>query len=199
MAVGETLADSDGARHRRGGQDRHARRHRSARAHAASVHDARWHDALHAGPDRVGMAALWGGTTTLIDFAYATADRSVREGHRGARRAVRAQELLRLGLPPDAQQRSAAHAVWRAGGGHPGRLPHHQDLHHQHLAAPHRPHGRLRRHLGGLQGARQGRRARRHPRRGQRHRHAHVRQADPRGARRLRESWPRCTTRCRRT
>jgi dihydropyrimidinase len=30
------------------------------------------------GPDRVGQAALWGGTTTLIDFAYVTADRSVR-------------------------------------------------------------------------------------------------------------------------
>src|SRR5215467_6566708 len=29
------------------------------------------------GPDRVGMAALYGGTTTLIDFAYVTADRSV--------------------------------------------------------------------------------------------------------------------------
>ena len=32
------------------------------------------------GPDRVGQAALWGGTTTLIDFAYATADRSVQKG-----------------------------------------------------------------------------------------------------------------------
>ena len=30
------------------------------------------------GPDRVGMAALYGGTTTLIDFAYVTAERSVR-------------------------------------------------------------------------------------------------------------------------
>ena len=30
------------------------------------------------GPDRVGMAALYGGTTTLIDFAYMTADKSVR-------------------------------------------------------------------------------------------------------------------------
>jgi dihydropyrimidinase len=30
------------------------------------------------GPDRVGLAALHGGTTTLIDFAYVTADRSVR-------------------------------------------------------------------------------------------------------------------------
>ena len=139
------------------------------------------------GPDRVGMAALYGGTTTLIDFAYMTADKSVRGGDRGARRGLRAQELLRLGLPPDAVERAAAHAVRRARRGHPGRLSDHQDLHHQHLAAPHRAHDRLRRHLGDLQGARQGGRARRHPRRGQRHRHAHVRQADPRGPRRLRE------------
>ena len=31
-----------------------------------------------AGPDRVGAAALHGGTTTLIDFAYVTAERSVQ-------------------------------------------------------------------------------------------------------------------------
>ena len=30
------------------------------------------------GPDRVGLAALYGGTTTLIDFAYMSADKSVR-------------------------------------------------------------------------------------------------------------------------
>ena len=30
------------------------------------------------GPDRVGMAALYGGTTTLIDFAYMSADKSVQ-------------------------------------------------------------------------------------------------------------------------
>jgi dihydropyrimidinase len=30
------------------------------------------------GPERVGMAALYGGTTTLIDFAYVTGERSVR-------------------------------------------------------------------------------------------------------------------------
>src|SRR6476469_9971201 len=30
------------------------------------------------GPDRVGMAALWGGTTTLIDFAYVRSDQSIR-------------------------------------------------------------------------------------------------------------------------
>ena len=30
------------------------------------------------GPDHVGQAALWGGTTTLIDFAYWRSDRSIR-------------------------------------------------------------------------------------------------------------------------
>ncbi len=35
---------------------------------------------LTEGPERVGLAALWGGTTTLIDFAYVTAERSVRAG-----------------------------------------------------------------------------------------------------------------------
>src|SRR5262249_12347033 len=30
------------------------------------------------GPDHVGLAALWGGTTTLIDFAYWRSDRSIR-------------------------------------------------------------------------------------------------------------------------
>ena len=32
------------------------------------------------GPDRVGMAALYGGTTTLIDFAYMSAEKSVQAG-----------------------------------------------------------------------------------------------------------------------
>src|SRR5262249_34575750 len=31
------------------------------------------------GPDRVGTAALYGGTTTLIDFAYLTSDLSVQQ------------------------------------------------------------------------------------------------------------------------
>ena len=46
---------------------------------------------------------------------------------------------------------------------------------------------RFRRHLGGAEGAGEGRRHRGDPRRGQRHRHAHVREADPRGPHRLRE------------
>src|SRR4029079_12377393 len=35
---------------------------------------------LTQGPDRVGMAALYGGTNTLIDFAYVAPARSVRAG-----------------------------------------------------------------------------------------------------------------------
>ena len=58
------------------------------------------------GPDRVGQAALFGGTTTLIDFAYVDGRPQRAGGDRGARRGVRAQELLRLGLPPDARAAS---------------------------------------------------------------------------------------------
>ena len=36
------------------------------------------------GPDRVGQAALWGGTTTLIDFAYARPTAACRRGSRRA-------------------------------------------------------------------------------------------------------------------
>ena len=145
------------------------------------------HDPLHAGarPGRHGRALRRHHHADRLRLRDRRQERARR--HRGARRGLRAQELLRLGLPPDAVERAAAHAVRRAGRGDPGRLSDHQDLHHQHLAAPHRAHDRLRRHLGDLQGAGQGGRARRHPRRGQRHRHAHVRQADPRGPRRLRE------------
>ena len=48
------------------------------------------------------------------------------------------------------------------------------------LPGAQRPHDRLRRHLGGVPGAGEGRRARRHPRGRQRHRHAHVCKAHPR-------------------
>ena len=127
-----------GASHRRGGQDRHARRHRPARAHAASLHGAGRHHPLHAGA-RQGRhgRALW---------RHHHADRlCLRDGgqerascDRGARCRLRAEELLRLGLPFDALERAAAHAVRRAGRGHPGRLSDHKNLHHQHLAPPHR-------------------------------------------------------------
>ena len=59
------------------------------------------------------------------------------------------------------------------------------------------PHGQVRRHLGSAQVAGARGRARGDPRRGQRHRHAHVREADPRGAAPASRTWPRCTTRCR--
>ena len=134
------------------------------------------------------MAALYGGTTTLIDFAYWRDGISRATGDRDARQGFRREEPVRLGLPHHAALRAAARILGPARGGDPGRLPDAQDLHHQHPAVSHRPHDRLRRHLGGVPGAGEGRRARRHPRRRQRHRHAHVRQADPRGPRGLRES-----------
>ena len=105
------------------------------------------------GPDRVGMAALYGGTTTLIDFAYMSAEKSVQAAieARDADFAPKspcdwAYHLMLSSEPPHTQFAELAEAIQR-------RLPHHQDLHHQHLAPPHRPHDRLRRHLGDLQGA----------------------------------------------
>ena len=49
------------------------------------------------------------------------------------------------------------------------------------------PHGAARRHLGGAEGRGAAGRHRQHPCRGQRHRHAHVRKADAREPRQLRE------------
>ena len=139
------------------------------------------------GPEQVGRAALYGGTTTLIDFAYVTRGPTACRRHRGARQGFRRQELAATGPTTSccaaSRRRSSRQLAEAIQAGYPDA----QDLHHQHPAAPHRAHDRLRRHLGGVQGAGQGGRARRHPRRGQRHRHAHVRQADPRGPRRLRE------------
>ena len=201
VAAPGTLADSDApARHRRGGQDRHARRHRSARAHAASLHDPGRHDPLHARPrsGRHGRALRRHHHADRFRLRDAR-DKSVQAAieARDADFAPKsccdwAYHLMLSSEPPHTQ-------FAELGRGDPGRLSDHQDLHHQHLAAPHRAHDRLRRHLGDLQGAGQGGRARRHPRRGQRHRHAHVRQADPRGPASASRTWRRCTTRCRRT
>ena len=70
------------------------------------------------GPDRVGMAALWGGTTTLIDFAYATADRSVQKGieARDAQFAPKsccdwAYHLMLASEPPHTQMGELAEAI----------------------------------------------------------------------------------------
>ena len=67
-----------------------------------------------------------------------------------------------------------------------GRPCQHKDLHHQHPAGEHRPHGAARPHLGGVEGRGDGGRHRLHPCRGQRHRHVHVREADAREPRQLR-------------
>ena len=118
-----------------------------------------------------------------------TYGRQERAGGRSRRgwRNSRADCSVRLGLPPCCRATRRIRSAAAARRGDPGRAPHGEDLHHQHHPEPHRAHGRFRRHLGGVPGAGQGGRPRRHPRRGQRHRHAHVRQADPRGPRRLRE------------
>ena len=70
------------------------------------------------GPDRVGMAALWGGTTTLIDFAYVTADRSVPKAieARDAQFAPKsccdwAYHLMLSSEPPHTQMGELAEAI----------------------------------------------------------------------------------------
>ena len=70
------------------------------------------------GPDRVGMAALYGGTTTLIDFAYATADRSVQKGIEARDEQFAAKSCcdwayhLMIGSdPPHTQMRELAEAI----------------------------------------------------------------------------------------
>ena len=151
------------------------------------------------GIDQVGKAALFGGTTTLIDFAYVTGERSVR-------RSIEARDAdfapksccdwayhMMLSTDP------AAPAVRPTRRGDAGRLSDHQDLHDQHPAERNAAAWSIRRHLGSVQGRGKGGRHRVHPCRGQRHRHAHVREADRARAASASSTWRRCTTRCRRS
>ena len=123
----------------------------------------------------------------MLDFALGRGRRHRAAGDRAAAEGMGRRLPLRLRLSHDGagQDRARDPAAARRGGR--GRAPHGQDVHHRHHAQPQGPHGRFRRHLGGAEGAGAGRRHRRDPRRGQRHRHAHVREADPRGPHRLRE------------
>ena len=71
-----------------------------------------------AGPEQVGRAALFGGTTTLIDFAYVTADRSVPKAieARDAQFAPKsccdwAYHLMLSSEPPHTQMGELAEAI----------------------------------------------------------------------------------------
>ena len=141
-----------------------------------------------AGPEQVGRAALFGGTTTFIDFAYWRDGASARQAIETRDKDFVGKEPVRLGLSHHAALRAAARILRAARGGDPGRLSDAQDIHHQHPPVAQRPHDRFRRHLGGVPGAGERGRARRHPCGRQRHRHAHVRQAHPREPRRFRAS-----------
>ena len=107
-------------------------------------------------------------------------DREARGGLEGPLR-------LRLRAAHHGGRRAAAGPAGPVGRSDPGRLPHGEDLHHRHHAVAQGAHGGFRRHLGSVPGAEGERRPRRDPLRGQRHRDAHVRQADPRGTHRLRQ------------
>ena len=141
-----------------------------------------------AGPEHVGRAALFGGTTTLIDFAFWRDGVTAHAGHRNTRQGFRRKESVRLGLSHHAAYRAAAGILRAARRGDPGRLSDAENIHHQHPAVAQRPHDRFRRHLGGVPGAGERRRAWRHPCGRQRHRHAHVCEAHPREPSGLRAS-----------
>ena len=138
-------------------------------------------------PDVVGRAAVHGGTTTMIDFTRAIQGANLQdaiekreEDWKGHCACDYAQHIMVEGaLPLDLSG--------PVGRGDPGRLSDGEDLHHRHHAVAQGAHGGFRRHLGSVPGAEAERRPRRDPLRGQRHRDAHVRQADPRGAHRLRQ------------
>ena len=69
--------------------------------HMHHVVDQAGRNAAHHGRarSRSGAPRCYGGTTTLIDFAYWRDGASARRGDRDARRGFRRQEPLRLGLP----------------------------------------------------------------------------------------------------
>ncbi len=106
---------------------------------------------------------------------------------RGAPARMGRSVPLRLRLSPAAARQAVAGRARRAARGDPGRARLGQDVHHRHPPEPARPDGAVRRHLGGAEDPRRAGRSRRDPCRGQRHRHAHVRKADPRGPDGLRE------------
>ncbi len=136
-------------------------------------------------PDVVGRAAVHGGTTTMIDFTRASQGANLRDAiekreadWKGHCACDYAQHIMVEGdLPLDLPGQLAE--------GDPGGLSDGEDLHHRHHAVAQGTHGGFRRHLGSVPGAARQSRPRGDPLRGQRHRDAHVRQADPRRPHRL--------------
>ena len=113
---------------------RHAGRHRSARAlhHVWIKPDGT--PLVTAGPEQVGRAALYGGTTTLIDFAYWRDGATAQQAIEARDKDFVGKEPVRLGLSHHAALRAAARILRPARRGDPGRLSDAQDLHHQHPA-----------------------------------------------------------------
>ena len=123
--------------------------------HCTVVRQARRHAVYTDGPERRQAAALYGGTTTLIDFARWTHGKTVLQAIEerdkdwvGQCHCDYTYHVMLQGAPPPEIFGQLAEAM-QAG------LSDGQDLHHRHHAEPQRPHGRFRRHLGGLQGPRQ--------------------------------------------
>ena len=172
-----------------GGADRYPGRDRSAYPlrHADRRRAVERADLLRAPPSQVSKAALYGGTTTMLDFALCPPDQPLQQSIEARQREWAGACYTDYGFHlmlrgTQTPELLGALARGGAGGARDG-----ENLHDRYPAAQSGPHGQVRRYLGSAEdhGARG--RPRDDPRRGQRHRHAHVRKADPRGADRLRE------------
>ena len=67
-----------------------------------------------AGPEHVGRAALFGGTTTLIDFAFWRDGVTAHQAVEAPRQGLRRKESVRLGLSHHAAYRAAARILGAA-------------------------------------------------------------------------------------
>ena len=118
------------------------------------------------GPDRVSQAALFGGTTTILDFALVDGDNTVQQAIErrqkewaGDCHCDYAFHTMVQGKLDLVDPRSTHRGGRR-------RPPDGQDVHHRHHPVAQGPHGAVRQHHGGTDGAGEGGRARRDPRRG---------------------------------
>jgi dihydropyrimidinase len=153
-APGSLAAIGAKAHRRRGRPGRDPRRHRSACPLPLADADAGPDPAnLTDGPDRVSQAALHGGTTTILDFALVDGDNTVQQAIERRQKEwagdcacdyafhTMVQGKLDWSIP---DQLAEAVAAGPSDG---------QDVHHRHHPVAQGPHGPVRQHHGGAEGA----------------------------------------------
>ena len=84
------------------------------------------------GAEPVSKAAIYGGTTTVLDFATQVPGPRPAPRPRRGRRTLAGQRLHRLLLPPDFHQRRRNRRHRPDTRADRGRIPQLQDIHHQH-------------------------------------------------------------------